>query len=80
MCQKEFSYPDCWKISSVVPVFMNVGERSTVKNYRAVSRLSVVSKIFEKPVNNRLIDHLEKCSLFLISSMVSGLLNQLQIF
>ena len=36
----------------MVPVFKNV------------SILSVVSKVFEKLVNNRLINHLEKCGLF----------------
>ena len=41
-------------------VFKNVGERSTAKNYCLVSLLSVVSKVFEKPVNNRIVDHLEK--------------------
>ena len=52
------------KVSSVVPVFRNVGERSTAKNYRPVSLLSVVSKVFEKLVNIRIVDHLEKCGLF----------------
>ena len=28
-CLKESCFPDCWKVSSVVPVFENVGERST---------------------------------------------------
>ena len=46
------------------PVFKNVGERSTAKNYHPVSLLSVVSKVFEKLVNNRIVDHLEKCGLF----------------
>ena len=48
----------------MVPVFKNVGERSTAKNCRPVSLLSVVSKVFEKLVNNRIVDHLEKCGLF----------------
>ena len=60
---KESCFPDCWKVSSVVPVFKNVGERSTAKNY-PVSLLSVVSKVFEKLVNNRIVDHLDKCGLF----------------
>ena len=64
MCLEESCFPDCWKVSLVVPVFKNVGERSTAKNYHPVSLLSVVSKIFEKLVNNRIIDHLEKCGLF----------------
>ena len=48
----------------MVPVPKNNGERSTAKNYRPVSFLSVVSKVFEKLVNNRIVDHLEKCGLF----------------
>ena len=63
-CLKKSCFPDCWKVSSVVPVFKNVGERSTAKNYRPVSLLSVVSKVFEKLVNNRIVDHLKKCDLF----------------
>ena len=38
--------------------------RSTAKNYRPVSLLSVVSKVFEKLVYNRIVDHLEKYDLF----------------
>ena len=48
----------------MVRVFKNVGERFTAKNYCPVSLLSVVSKVFEKLVNNRIVDHLEKCGLF----------------
>ena len=65
-CLKESCFPDCWKVSSVVPVFKNVGERSIAKNYRPVSLLFVVSKVFEKLVNNRIVGHLEKCGLFLV--------------
>ena len=61
---KESCFLDCWQVSSVIPVFKNIGERSTAKTYRPVSLLSVVSKVFGKLVNNRTVDHLEKCSLF----------------
>ena len=63
-CLKESCFQDCWKVSSVVPVFKNIGETSAAKNYHLVSLLSVVSKIFEKIVNNRIVDHLEKCGPF----------------
>ena len=63
-CLKESCFPDCWKVLSVFPVFKNIGERSTAKNYRPLSLLSVVSKVFEKLVNNRIVDRLEKCGLF----------------
>ena len=64
ICLKESCFPDCWKVSSVVPVFKNIGERSTVKNYYQVSLLSVVIEVFEKLIDNRIVDHLEKCIIF----------------
>ena len=54
-CLKDSSFPDCWKISLVVPVFMNFGKRSTAKNYCPVSLLSIASKVFEKLANNRIV-------------------------
>ena len=59
-CHRESGFPDCWEVLSVVPVFKDVGERSTAKNYCPYSHLSVVSKVFEKLVNNRMVDHLDK--------------------
>ena len=55
-CLKESCHQDYWKVSSVVPV-------PAAKNYCPVSLLSVVSKVFEKLVNNRIVNHLEKCGL-----------------
>ena len=63
-CLKESCFPDCWKVSSVVPLFKNVWERFIAKNCHPVSHLSIVSKVFEKLVNNRIVDHIEKCGLF----------------
>ena len=48
----------------MVPVFKYLGERSTDKNYHPVSLLSVVIKVFEKIVNDRIVDQLEKYGLF----------------
>ena len=64
ICLNESCFPECWKVSSVVPVFTNVGEISTAKNHHPVSFLSVISKVFEKLVNNRIADHLEQRGLF----------------
>ena len=63
-CLEESCFPDCWKVSSGVLFFKNTGERSTAKNYRPVSLLSVASKGFEKLANNRIVNHLGKCGLF----------------
>ena len=57
---KKSCFPDCWKISLVVPVFQNVGERSTPKK---LLPHSVVSEVFQKLVNKRIVHHLEKCGL-----------------
>ena len=60
---KESHFTDCWKVASVVPVFKDVWDSSTAKNYHPVSLLPKVSKVFEKLVNNRIVDHLEKYGL-----------------
>ena len=52
---------------------------SAAKNNHPVTLLSVVRKIFEPLVNNRLVDHFEKYGPFSIASMISGLLDKLQI-
>ena len=44
----------------MVPVFKNVGGRSAAKNYH----LLVLFLWLVKLVNNRIVDHLEKCGLF----------------
>ena len=41
---KDSCYPDCCKISFVVPVVKNFGERSTAKNYHPAGLLSVAGK------------------------------------
>ena len=63
-CPKESCFLNFWKVSPVVLLFKNIGERSTGKNYHPASLLSVISKVFEKLVNNRIVYHLEKCDLF----------------
>ena len=49
-------------------------------SYHPLSLLSEVCEVFEKLVNNRIVDHLEKYGLFFISSILLDLLDQLQIF
>ena len=41
-----------------------LGKCLLLKTNRPVSLLSLVSKVFKKLVNNRIVDHLEKCCLF----------------
>ena len=47
MCLKEYCFPDCWKVSYVVPVFKIVGEKFAAKIYCPLSLLSVFSKVLK---------------------------------
>ena len=47
----------------MVPAIRNVGERCNGKEHCPVSFLSLINKVFENFVNNRPVDHIEKCGL-----------------
>ena len=49
--------PDTWKCANVVPIYKK-GNANIVKNYRPVSLLSVISKILEKLIYNKVIANL----------------------
>ena len=75
ICLKEFRFRNYWKVSLVVLLVKNVRERSTPENYCPICLLFMVNKVCDKLVNNRIVDHLEKCNFFFVSSMVLGLLD-----
>ena len=52
-------FPDKLKIARVIPIFKK-GDKDKPGNYRPISILPVVSKLFEKLVNMRLVNFLEK--------------------
>ena len=47
--------PKAWKISKVIPVFKK-GDPKLVSNYRPVSNISSLCKVFERCVLNKLLD------------------------
>ena len=51
-------YPDKLKIAKVIPIFKNKGDQLLVSNYRPISLLSNINKIFEKLVFSRLYSFL----------------------
>ena len=59
MCLAVSVYPSSWKVASVVPVFNGAGEHSECTNYRPISLLPIISKIFECFVNQQLLGYLE---------------------
>ena len=66
----------------MVRVFGNIGERPMVKSYHSVTLLSVVSKIFQKHVINKLANHvfLISCSTAYLQTAVSDLIEFLRLF
>ena len=62
-CLKERCFPTSWKTSAVCPVFKNAGDKSAPSQYRPISLLSIISKLFECVINERVLDHLVKNNL-----------------
>ena len=54
----------CWKTASVVPIFKNQRDRASPLNYRPISLLNIISKVFESLINKSLVSHLESNGLF----------------
>ena len=52
-------FPDKLKISKVVPIFKKKGDKQNIVNYRPISLISNISKIFEKIVCNQLTEYLD---------------------
>ena len=52
-------FPDELKIAKVIPLF-KTGNRNLISNYRPISILPTLSKIFEKLVHKRMYNFLEK--------------------
>ena len=56
------SFPDSWKTARVTPIFKD-GKTDEKSNYRPISILPVVSKLFERIVFNQLHQYLNRISL-----------------
>ena len=60
------SIPDDWKSAIVTPLFKNKGESTDLNNYRGISVLSPISKIFEKILASQISNYFEEKKLFTI--------------
>ena len=57
---KEGIFPDNLKVARICPIYKGKGSKSDPDNYRSISVLSVVARLFEKLVHNQLLKHLDK--------------------
>ena len=65
-CLNENLFPDEWKCAIVTTIFKGKGSRSDVNNYRGISVLSPISKLFEKCIASQIFDYFESNNLFFI--------------
>ena len=56
-------YPSNLKVAKVIPIFKK-GDSKSMNNYRPISILSTLNKIYERILYNRLINYIEKFNLF----------------
>lgn len=59
LCFKKGIFPDELKIAIVVPIHKN-GEKYNINNYRPISMLNSLSKVFEKIIANRIMNFFMK--------------------
>ena len=57
------------KTSKVIPIFKNKGSPMNVSNYRPISLLSNIEKIYEKVMYSRMIAFLDSHILFMLDNL-----------
>ena len=62
-CLHNRKIPHKWKIASVLPIYKNKGLKQDTKNYRPISLLSPISKMYEKIISKAMLVHIESNSI-----------------
>jgi len=61
-CLSQGTYPEQWKVAQVIPIHKK-GDRTQCSNYRPISLLPCISKVFERVLFNHIFDFLRTNSL-----------------
>ena len=64
-------FPDTLKIANVVPIY-KAGDKTSISNYRPISVLNSLSKIFEKILAERLTNYLMAKNPSMTTNLVLG--------
>lgn len=63
-CIVSHTIPDEWKSAVVTPLFKNKGSKTELKNYRGISVLSPISKVFERLLSDQITKYFDTNNLF----------------
>ena len=63
-CLTTNTIPDEWKSAVVMPLYKNKGNRNDMKNYRGISILTPVSKVFERLLSIQITNYFDSNKLF----------------
>ena len=58
-CLTTETFPDIWKAANITPIIYKKGDKTDKSNYRPISLLPAVSKVFERIIFNRIYKHCE---------------------
>jgi hypothetical protein len=64
-CLNSMQIPDSWKIAIVTPLYKNKGDLSDSNNYRGISVLPPITKIFEKIISRQITSYFERNEFFI---------------
>lgn len=62
-CIDTGTFPSVWKTAKVTPIFKGQGSKDDKNNYRSISVLPLLSKIFEKHINQALYSYMRNNNL-----------------
>ena len=57
-------FPAHWKIAKVVPLYKGKGSKFDPKSYRPVAILPILSKVLERAMFNKVLNHMDGNKLF----------------
>ena len=61
ICWKEGRVPEDWRKAVIVPIYKGKGEKDVCNNYRGISLLSVVGKLYGRVLIERVKEKTERC-------------------
>ena len=64
VCLERGFFPDSWSVGHIIPLFKS-GDKAEPSNYRGITLLSSLGKLFSRTLNNRLVKWAEKYNVYI---------------